>query len=169
MDGDIERRLENPRVGSRDELRSFIRETQSLIGEYERQHYGDADPRVAGRIGRWRRRILEIIREKKQLGGAEDETTEELSKDGIDTLRLLNRQLQQAESNQQILERSTLKLIGLDYSCGDIEGAIVETRRKMQQGLGKERKERRNILIAFIFFAGVCFYILFDRIVRNIL
>lgn len=77
-------------------------------------------------------------------------------------MRLLNRQITIANTNQKLLEKSILKLISLDYS--NIEGAIFETRKKPEMNKDKEMSKSRNLLLAFILFIITCLLISRDRI-----
>lgn len=162
MDQKIEERLAHPDTSSQGSLRGFVKDVQALIGDYEQQLYedGEADPAGLARVKRWRARCLAIVRANKTQP-AENKGFDEA---GVETLKLVHRQIQFADTNQRLLDRGTLKLVGLDYSCGDIEKAIAETRKKVQAGKSKERREKRNLLLGFIFFVAVCLFIVVDKL-----
>lgn len=164
MDKKIEEALAEPRIESQIDLKKFIRQMQSQINEYERLLYARdlVIPETVQKIKAWRSRILQIIKENKELPEQRHEDVEE--KEGIETLKLLNRQLSLADSNQKCLEKSTLKLISLNYTSGDIEKAILETRKKLESTLSMERRENRNLFIAFTLLITVCVAIIVDKI-----
>lgn len=164
MDKRIEEALAEPHIESQIELKKFVKQVQSQINEYERILYAKelVIPETSQKIKVWRSRLLQIIRENKELPEETYEDPEE--KDGIEALKLLNRQLSLAESNQKSLEKSTLKLIGLDYTSNDIEKTILETRKKFESSVNMERSENRNLLIAFTLFITVCIAILIDKV-----
>lgn len=166
MDRQVEEKLRRPEINTQAELKKFVRETQALIAAYEQELYAQegVSPETQAAVKHWRARMFAIIREHKDLPetlGASAPADE--SDDGIQTLKLLNRQLGLADTNQRLLEKSTLKLVGLDYTNGDIEKAIVETRKKIRHGKSKERRERRNLLFGFLFLVAVCLYIIVDK------
>lgn len=164
MDKKIEEDLAEPYIESQIDLKRFVRQMQTKINEYERLLYAKdmVIPETAQKIKAWRSRILQIIRENKELPEEKREDPEE--KEGIETLRLLNRQLSLADSNQKYLEKSTLKLISLDYTSSGIEKAILETRKKFENSLSIERSENRNLFIAFALLITICVAILVDKV-----
>ncbi|KAI4293010.1 hypothetical protein PAPHI01_2284 [Pancytospora philotis] len=168
MDARVEAALDSPVLETQAAVKTFLRETRGLIDAYERELYESEalDKAAEARIRAWRARLLAIVRENKDRPDGDapagtDEGPED--REGLDTLKMLNRQLLVAETNQRLLERGTLKLVGLSYSCTDIEQAIIDARKKMSEGRSKERVERRNLLLSFIFFICVCIFILVDK------
>lgn len=161
MESKIEENLKNPNISSQQDLKAFVKNMQAKIMAYEMASY-DKEENCSQKIKNWRSRLMEIIKQYKEL----PENTIEDSQDieGIETLKMLNKQLGLADSNQRILDKSTLKLIGLDYSSNDIEKAIVSTRKKLENSRKKEKEERRRLFYSFIFFIGVCLYIIVDKI-----
>lgn len=164
MDKKIEEALAKPQIESQIDLKKFVKQIQSQISVYERTLYAKelVIPETTKKIKVWRSRLLEVIRENKELPEEAHEDPEE--KEGIETLKMLNRQLSLADSNQKSLEKSTLKLMGLDYTSGDIEKAILGTRKKFENRLKMDRSENRNLLIAFVLFITVCIAIVIDKI-----
>lgn len=152
--------LDNPEIRSQSDLKRFVTEVQSKITTFEKQIYGEEnDPGLIKKIKGWRQRLLEIIKNNREL--PENEDPEE--KKGIDTLKLLNKQINDAELNQQILAKSTLKLASLDLSAGDLDKVIIETRNKMEQNLKREKIEYRKLLIVFFAFLCICIGIFIDK------
>lgn len=168
MDKKIEEALAAPKLTTQAGVKKFLKETRALIDEYECGQYEEESDNeaTASKVRRWRSRLLAIVREHKNLPDEEEvaESSDEAeAKEGLSTLKMLNQQLLMADTNQKLLERGTLKLVGLSYSCNDIEKAIIESRKKITVGKSKEQKERRNIFIGFIFLVCVCLFILLDK------
>lgn len=160
MEKSIENMLDNPEIRSQNDLKQFISEVQSKITIFEKQIYGEeTDPVLIKKIKGWRQRLLEIVKNNREL--PENENSEE--KKGIDALKLLNKQINNAELNQQILIKSTLKLASLDLSTGELDKVIVETRKKIEQNIKREKIEYRRLLLVFFIFLCICFIILIDK------
>lgn len=164
MESAIEKLLTCPEINTQEELRRFVADVQSKITIFEKQIYerGDADPAVLKRIRSWRTKLLEIIKNNKEL--PEQEDPEE--KAGMQTLKLLNRQIDFADTNQRILDKSSLKLVSLDISSDQLDKAMVETRKKLENGLKTEDMEYRRLVIAFIIYIIICIGILIDKLTR---
>ena len=165
MEKEIEESLKCPNVNSQSELKLFVKKMQSKTAKFEQQLYenGISDDSIS-KIKKWRRRIIEIINENKELPEENIETEKE--KAGIDTLKLLNRQLNLADTNQMILQKSTLKLIGLDYSTSEIENQISKTKKNFENSMQKELQERKNLIKAFVLFIIICIIIIADKMGR---
>lgn len=161
MDKEIEEHLQNPTFSSQQDLKTFTKKLQTKILLFEQQNY-DAEDENDSRIKMWRSKLLEIIKQNKEL--PEENIEDSNEKEGIETLRLLNRQLNLADSNQKILCKSSLKLVGLDYSSSDIEKAIIDTRKKLENSKRREKDERKRLFYSFVFFIAVCIYIIADKI-----
>lgn len=161
MESYIEKKLQNPEINSQEETKQFVSELQGKITLYEKSVYdrGDLDADTLNKIKRWRTRLLEIVRANKER--PVQETPEEA--EGIEVLKLLNRQLDHANVNQKILDNSTLKLASLDLSTDELDKVIVETRVKFEKSLKKEEVEYRRLVVAFMVFILVCIAILFDK------
>lgn len=154
----IEDKFNNCEIHDQEDLREFIEKIKGFLREYECD-YGMERENMK-KINEWQRRLFRIIRENKNV----PEEIEKSEKEGIEVVKMVNRQIQQAGANQKLLETTTLKLIGLDYSCDDIEKAIEETNNKINISKLNEKNERIKIRIAFSVFVFVCFYIILDRI-----
>ena len=161
MDHEIEERLADATFASQTELRAFMKETQELIARYEKEHQGDAAAETRSRVAAWRRRLLAVIRDNKEL--PEETEDEEIDEGGMNALRLMNKQLVQAGMNQTLLDKSTLKLMSLDYSCGEIADAIAKTKNKFTREKAARKRGRRNVMLSFCFFITVCVGILFAK------
>jgi len=161
MESYIEKKLQNPEVNSQEEAKQFVNELQGKITLYEKNIYdkGDLDAETLGKIKKWRAKLLEIARASKEQ--PVHESPEEA--EGIEVLKLLNRQLDHANLNQKILDSSTLKLASLDLSTDELDKVMVETRMKFERSLKKEEVEYRRLVIAFVVFILVCIGILADK------
>lgn len=160
MDRAIDDELRNAKFNSQDELKSFIRKIQSKIALYEKRSYLNESytEKTASKIQVWRNKIQKIINSNREI-----EETENDDKAGLHILKLLNKQISISDTNQNILEKSTLKLLGLNYSIADIEKIIQETGKRFEQGINIENSEIRNIKIALCIFVFVCLGIIIDK------
>lgn len=154
---EIENKLINPNIKDQVALREFLKNIRFQMKEYERK-YGISESNV-DRMKRWQSRVFMIIKKHRDV----PEEITESSREGFEILKLMDRQLQQAETNQKLLEKTTLKLIGLDYSFSDIEKAMNETKKKIELSKTAGKREKRRVFYAFVFFIMVCFYIVFDK------
>ncbi|KAI5150026.1 hypothetical protein ENBRE01_1254 [Enteropsectra breve] len=163
MENTIEDFLERQNFTTNEELKEFSRQANKLIAEYEKHAcvLEDPDEHTSDKIKAWRKRVFQIIKENKKIDQPVDDSK---GGEGIETLRLINRQMQHAEKNQALLDKSTLKLIGLDYTCDDIAKAVKETSKKIGKRNIIEQKERRNLTLAFGLFIMICVFILIDKI-----
>ncbi|ELA40917.1 uncharacterized protein VICG_02057 [Vittaforma corneae ATCC 50505] len=162
MDSIIEKKLESPEIKSQEEMKQFVSEMQSKITLFEKNMYDmdGVNPETLKKIKAWRSRLLEIVRSNRELPAKEDPEERE----GLETLKLLNRQLEYADLNQKILDKSTLKLASLDFSTDELDKVIAETRKRLESNLKKEEGEYRRLILAFTVFICVCIAILIDKI-----
>lgn len=164
MERRIDEALENPKIGSQADLKDFIKNIQSKIVIYEKNLYEKElyNPETAKKIRGWRLSILRIIKENKQLPEEKEDNTQE--KAGVETLKLLNKQISLADTNQKILEKSTLKLLQLDYTLSELDKIIFETGKKFEDTVKTETFENRRLTVAIVIFVTVCIGILIDKI-----
>lgn len=162
MDKVIEKSLEKKDFATEAEMKAFISEMQSKITTYEKILYEQdkVDAKHLKMIKVWRSKLLQILKESKELPITEN--AEE--KEGFEALKLMNKQVDLADTNQKILDKSTLKVLSLDYSSKELENAILETTKKFEKSFSKERSEGRRLIAMFIVFIGVCLSIIFDKI-----
>lgn len=162
MDKAIEKSLEKSEFSTQGELKSFVSEVQSKIAVFEKSLYEQdkVTPENLKKVKVWRSKLLQIIKGNKELPVVETET----EKSGLETLKILNRQINIADTNQKILDKSTLKILSLDYSSGELENMIKETTKKFEQNINKEKQEDRKLIFVFILFVGICLSIIFDKI-----
>lgn len=161
MDQIIEKKLNNPQIKSQEEMKTFVSDVQSKISLFEKEIYGkeNVNEEALKKIKTWRSRLLEIIKNNKELPLEENDE----DKEGLDTLKLLNRQLEHADLNQQILSKSTLKIASLDYSTDELDKIILETRKKIENNLKREEIEYRRLILAFLFLVVICIAIIIDK------
>lgn len=162
MEAYIEKKLSEPDAKTQEETRKFVQDLQSKITLYEKNIYdrGDLSSAALKKIKGWRARLLEISRANKEPPAREDAEEHE----GLETLRLLNRQLDHADLNKKILDKSTLKLASLDFSTDELDKVIVETRRKFETGLRREQQEYRRLILVFLLFLCLCAGIALDKL-----
>lgn len=158
----IDKELARTGFASQEELRGYVSSTQAMIQEYERQLYETSSYSGAerDRLKEWRHRLYQIVRANKDVPEKEGDGDELES-----TVRIVHRQVRKADANQQLLDRGTLKLMGLSYTSSDIEKALSDARRRVLDGRRKERSEAMLVLLALLTFVCVCAVILFDKFV----
>ncbi|KAI5168488.1 hypothetical protein PAEPH01_0176 [Pancytospora epiphaga] len=172
---EIEAALKDPEPKNQVELRNYMQKTRSMIDTYEQSIYEDgrASEETAVQIKRWRGVLIAIIRKNRHLPEdteeAKERDEEEDDKAGVEILKLMNQQLHYASNNQRLLERGTLKLVGLDYSYDEIEREVRKTRKRVSDGRNKELTEKRNLGIAFVIFISVCLFVLVDKFKNKVL
>jgi len=164
MENKINEELTKIRFTSQDELKRYTSSVQMLIQDYEQYLYemNNYDKFEQNKIKQWRNKLYQIIQENKDIP-ERMENFDELE----GTVKVIHRQVKKADINQQLLDKSTLKLMGLNYTSGDVEKALIDTKKKIKENQKKERNEIFLIMIAFIIFIFVCFLILFDKFVSR--
>ncbi|AFN84156.1 hypothetical protein EROM_111750 [Encephalitozoon romaleae SJ-2008] len=164
MEKKINTELSRTEFSSQEDLRRHASFVQTMIRDYEKNLYekGEYDDSSKSRVKDWRDRLYKITQEHKDTSeGAEN--LDELE----NTVKLVHRQIGKADTNQQILGKSTLKLMGLNYTSNDIEKVLVDTRRKIKESQRQERTEGFLVLAALLVFMLVCILILFDKFVSS--
>lgn len=164
METEIEKELMRTEFESQQDLKVFTTKLQVKIQEYEQMLYDEENFTEAERqkIKRWRQKLYDLVR-ANNIVKEEDDACNELEK----TVKVVHRQIQKADTNQALLDSSTLKLMGLNYSNADIEKIVEETKKRIQRNKSKEKQEINFIIGAFIIFICVCLLILFDKFVTN--
>ena len=162
MDKHIEQALERTEFNTQGELDSFIKETQVKIAKYEKLLYLEDgfDKEKLEKVKKWRVKLFRPAKQNKELPVKEDKE----EKEGLEALKMLNRQVDLADKNQKILNKSTLKVLSLNYSSKELENAIVETSKMIEKSMSKEKQEERRMILMFLVFIGVCLVILLDKI-----
>jgi len=144
-------------VNTQVELRNFIKDANRLILGLEKEQIMSEE--VDGdEVEKWKKKLRGLIEEKRELPEKDE------NEEGYEALRILQRQISLADTNQQALDGGTLKLINLGSTCEEIEVSMKEAGKKMYNWKRKERKENRNLMMAFGLFLAVCLYILVDRL-----
>ncbi len=118
------------------------------------------DKESLNQVKRWRVSLFKIAKDNKELPINEDKE----EKDGLDALKMLNKQVDLADTNQKILSKSTLKVLSLNYSSKELESVILETTKKIEKSVSREHLEHRKLMIMLLIFISVCFAILCDKI-----
>ncbi|KAM0671835.1 hypothetical protein CWI42_121740 [Ordospora colligata] len=164
MDEEINRKIMRSNFSSPEELKEHIRLVQAMVSEYEKKMYEtyNYDDKCRTKIREWRNKLYQMAHENKITQESSD-NIDELEK----TARLVHRQIGKADTNQSVLDKSTLKLMGLNYTSKDIENALVETKEKMKKNRKQERAEVFLLTGAFVLFVCVCILILFDKLVSK--
>lgn len=165
----IEENLSGNEIKSKDDLKEFVKKIQSQIKLYEKKLYDKTmvSEENLSKIKIWRARLYDIINKNSDLPDLSVNDQEEV--EGINTLHLLNKQLDLADANQSILEKSSLKLIGLNYSSAEIEKLIYQAGKKLESGVATEIAENRRLIFALVSFIVICIGILIDKFRSKIL
>lgn len=159
MEQEIEQLLERESFSSQKSLKEFVSQVQGLLFEYEQKECGE-DEKGMAKIREWRRQLFGIIRKNREI----PEMAEEGVEDAVNTLHLVNKQKNKAEENQNLLEKGTLKLLGLHHTTGEIEKEIATAKRKIVEGKSKEREERRNLFLSFFILITVSLALFIDKL-----
>lgn len=164
MEDRINEGLKRTVFSSQDELKRYTTSMQSMIQEYEQNLYEtDGYNKVEReKIKQWRDELYVIVQRNRDIPESND-SLDELER----TVRVVHRQVSKADTNQKLLDKGTLKLMGLNYTNMDIEKALEDGRRKLRESKKKERSEVLLIIGAFIAFVSVCFLIIFDKFVSR--
>lgn len=163
----IEQNLLENTIKNKEDLKEFVRKIQSQIKLYEKKLY-DKDlvsEENLNKIKLWRSKLYEIINKHSELPNEEEENEED--KKGLDTLGFLYKQIDLAVRNQNILENSTLKLLGLNYTSAELEELILQTGKKFENNKNLENYENRKLMFALFLFLAVCVGILIDKLKRR--
>ncbi|ADM12675.1 uncharacterized protein Eint_111760 [Encephalitozoon intestinalis ATCC 50506] len=164
MEKKINEELLKKEFASQEDLRNHVSLIQTMIRDYEKDLYerGEYDDLSKNKVKDWRNKVYRIIQEHKETSESM-ENIDELE----NTIKLVHRQIGKADSNQQILGKSTLKLMGLNYTNTDIEKALMDTRKKLKESQRQEKIEGFLVLAALLVFILVCILILFDKFVSG--
>jgi hypothetical protein len=164
MEDRIVEELRRTEFVSQEEVRRHVAEVQAHIQEYEQDLYEsnryNAEERA--KIRKWRLGLYNTVRSRASVP-ENTEALEELES----TARLVHRQVQKADANQRLLDKSTLKLMGLNYTNRDIERKLEEARRRIRENKKRERTEWLMIAVAAVVFIFVCILILFEKFVTR--
>lgn len=79
------------------------------------------------------------------------------------TVNILNRQIKKIDSNTALLNKGTVKLMGLEYTNTDVDKELVQTRNKIIEAKNIEKREVYLMYFAFYIFLGVCLTLLLDK------
>lgn len=165
MREDIENLLSNLQsFGTEEDLRQYVNSVKQKIIEYEQLllEEGRYTESVESQVGKWRRRIWGIISENKKK--IDRKHVSEKHNDVFETVKLVSRQVDKANMNLQLLDKSTLKLVGLNYSSRDIENELAKARDAIMKNRAEERKEVWMIYMGVLLLAVVCMAILVDKL-----
>lgn len=152
-----------PALDTEADLRSFVADVKQKIVAYERSllEGGTYDEDADMRVNKWRKRMVQIISENRKkvarVGGGKHN-------DIFETFKLVSRQIDKADINLQLLDKSTLKLVGLDYSSKDIENEINKTKSILAKNRYEEVKEVRMLYLGLAVLLVVCLLILLDKL-----
>ncbi|KAL0263972.1 UNVERIFIED_CONTAM: hypothetical protein PYX00_010886 [Menopon gallinae] len=165
MREDIESLLSNPpSFDTEEDLRLYVNRVKQKVIEYEQQllEEGQYTEDAEQRVGEWRRRIWGVISESKR--GAGRGNVSEKHSDVFETVKLASRQIDKANVNLQLLDKSTLKLVGLNYSSRDIENELAKARDVITKSRAEERREVWMVYTGVLVLATVCLVILADKL-----
>ncbi|KAL6121874.1 hypothetical protein NUSPORA_01154 [Nucleospora cyclopteri] len=163
LKAEIERKLEVENFKNILEMRNHLKNIKFLIVKYEQVFYGNFTEERKGEIRCFRRRITEILKKNKNLINEETTQKEEKDDEGIETLRMINKQIALSESNQRILEKGTIKLQTLDLTNADITDEIKKANKKVSKFKEAEKNQIRRIKMAYFFLLLISFLIICDK------
>ncbi|KAM0676067.1 hypothetical protein GVAV_000028 [Gurleya vavrai] len=177
MTCDLEKNIINslkvPFFETENELKNHLKNTRDMIANYELFLYEIEayDDEEIEKITKWRRTLAinantvknSILKNVKEQFNSKSANRDDIN-DLEETVRLVSREINKADQNISILQKSTIKLKGINYTSKDLEKEIEETRRMIQKDKNMERKEILRIKMAICIFIFVCFAIFVDII-----
>jgi hypothetical protein len=161
----IEKELEKEDFKSEDDLNRFIDRIRNLISEYEHDLYDKGTYTKNNQIlvKKWRSQLYKLSQKRDSL------VTQNDIPDVLEsTVNILNRQISKIDSNTALLNRGTLKLMGLDYTNNDIDKELVQTKNKIVQCKNNEQREIRMMYISMFLFCTVCFFVMIDKFILKL-
>lgn len=164
MELEIEKMLENPpRLENEADFRSFIVKIKKKIVSYEKSlmEEGSYNRETELLVNVWRGKILSIISDNKRTYRGNQ--ISEKHKDVLETVKIASRQIEKADTNLNLLDNSTLKLVGLNYSSKDIENELNKTRDILAKSKADERRERFMVYLGALILLFVSLIILVDK------
>lgn len=148
------------------QVRNITNNLYNLIHEYELFLYeNDAYDNIAiEKISNWRK----LLSQKVGLYRAKsnDECKPKVSKIE-ETVTLVSRQISKADENTLGMERSSIKLKGLNYTSKDLQKEIAKTKKLLIKKRTTVEKEVLMIKFALLIFLTVCVAIIVDKISKK--
>ncbi len=154
--------LKDPKIENDAELKLYAKRVQKLIGEYEESIYENYTEEKRREVKSYRKRLGQIIDSFKLKFREEGSVLDK--HEGVEALKLLNSQISMGEVNRRLLEKGTLKLVGLNYTNKEIDKAIDDASIKFERTRNIEKSEIRKIKIAFYFLILIIILIILDKI-----
>lgn len=160
MQNVIEKELEKNEFKSEEDLSIFINRIRHLISEYEQDLYdkGTYTRQNQLLVKTWRSKLYNLF-QKRDSFVAQSDIPDVLES----TVNILNRQIKKIDSNTALLNKGTVKLMGLEYTNTDIDKELVQTRNKIIEAKNIEKREVYLMYFAFYIFLGVCLTLLLDK------
>ena len=153
----ITENLSSYRKVDKKDLSNFIKQTQLLINKYELENYANYTEEIKREVAQFRSKVCEIA---KNIKNENEETGED---EGIEILKMLNKQLILADINQNALEKGTIKLERLNYTNVDILEEISKANSKIVEKKNREKSEMRRIKWAYKMMMILCLLIILDK------
>ncbi|ORE00595.1 hypothetical protein A0H76_2193 [Hepatospora eriocheir] len=163
----IIRLLDDPTINNENEFKTYVTRVQKLIFQYERSLYNDYTDENKEEIRSFRKNLSSIItfyKKESLFKNNEEPKFSSKAKDGLSTLKLLNVQLATAKVNKNLLEKGTLKLVGLNYTSKDIKEGIIGANKKLKNLNIQEKNEIKRLRIVFTVFLLITFLIIIDKL-----
>ncbi|ORD97553.1 hypothetical protein HERIO_565 [Hepatospora eriocheir] len=163
----IIRLLDDPTINNENEFKTYVIKVQKIIFQYERSLYNDYTDENKEEIRSFRKNLSSIItfyKKESLFKNNEEPKFSSKAKDGLSTLKLLNVQLATAKVNKNLLEKGTLKLVGLNYTSKDIKEGIIGANKKLKNLNIQEKNEIRRLRIVFTVFLLITFLIIIDKL-----
>ncbi|EQB59863.1 molecular chaperone [Vairimorpha apis BRL 01] len=137
-----------------------IAKIKDLINEYEQDLYDKESYTEMNqkKVKYWRQKLFQHMISKE-----EEEIPEILES----TVNIVNRQINKIDNNMALLNKGTIKLLGLDYTNTDIDKALIHTKNKILERKSIEKKEIRFMYISLMIFVSMCIFILIDKFFFN--
>ncbi|KCZ81373.1 hypothetical protein H312_01255, partial [Anncaliia algerae PRA339] len=146
MENSIEEIIGNPPLSPTEEdLRKYLTKATNLISQYEKTLVeNDLYDVNAQYINAWHDKVINYIR---TVTKREDHVMNQEENELFDVVKMASKQVDKADYNSELLDKSGIKLKGLNYSLEEVEKEIESTKINLMKNKYEEMKEERFLYI----------------------
>lgn len=162
MENSIEEIIGNPPLSPTEEdLRKYLTKATNLISQYEKTLVeNDLYDVNVQYINAWHDKVINYIR---TVTKREDHVMNQEENELFDVVKMASKQVDKADYNSELLDKSGIKLKGLNYSLEEVEKEIESTKINLMKNKYEEMKEERFLYIGLIVLLLSCFIIFVDK------
>ncbi|KCZ78416.1 hypothetical protein H311_00552 [Anncaliia algerae PRA109] len=162
MENSIEEIIGNPPLSPTEEdLRKYLTKATNLISQYEKTLVeNDLYDVNVQYINAWHDKVINYVR---TVTKREDHVMNQEENELFDVVKMASKQVDKADYNSELLDKSGIKLKGLNYSLEEVEKEIESTKINLMKNKYEEMKEERFLYIGLIVLLLSCFIIFVDK------